>query len=88
MGLKKPVDEAIEKWPLHAEIQYHIMPMPSTTSSAQTPKATPTAAAPKGVVKDYDAKIQKAKAKASTKAKSQSLRTVKSSLASTRGPYA
>ena len=37
-GLCKPVDETIEKWSLHPEIQYHIMPMPSPTSSPTTPK--------------------------------------------------
>ena len=68
-GLKRPVDEAIEKWSLHAEIQYHIMPMPSATSSAQTPKATPPAAAPKGVVKDYDTKNTKGKGKGKHKGK-------------------
>ena len=68
-GLRRPVDEAIEKWSLHAEIQYHIMPMPSATSSAQTPKATPPAAAPKGVVKDYDTKNTKGKGKGKHKGK-------------------
>ena len=27
-GLRRPVDDAIEKWSLHPEIQYHVMPMP------------------------------------------------------------
>ena len=70
-GLRKPVDEAIEKWSLHPEVQYHIMPMPGTTQSSSTPKPqhNTTTAPSKPVVKDNDSKSTKGKGKGKQKGK-------------------
>jgi hypothetical protein len=69
-GLKKPVDEAIEKWSLHAEVQYHIMPMPAASQSSVTkPAASGTTATTKPVVKDNDNKPSKGKGKGKQKGK-------------------
>ena len=70
-GLKKPVDEAIEKWSLHPEVQYHIMPMPGTTQSSSTPKPqqNATTATGKTLTKDNDNKPTKGKGKGKQKGK-------------------
>ena len=70
-GLRKPVDDAIEKWSLHPEIQYHIMPMPSSAPSTAAPKPQPNAAgaSPKSVIKDFEAKTAKGKGKGKQKGK-------------------
>ena len=70
-GLRKPVDEAIEKWSLHPEIQYHIMPMPSTGAAASAPKSQHSASTttPKQVTKDVDNKSPKGKGKGKQKGK-------------------
>ena len=59
-GLKKPVDEGIEKWSLHAEIQYHIMPLPAAPHGASVtkPAASSATATAKPVVKDNDCEIK------------------------------
>ena len=71
-GLRKPVDEAIEKWSLHPEIQYHIMPMPSATSSTTTPKPQSNATGgPQDLLtRTLRTRTSKAKARASQKERS------------------
>ena len=70
-GLRKPVDEAIEKWSLHPEIQYHIMPMPSPTSSPTTPKpqSNATGGPARPINKDSENKNFKGKGKGKSKGK-------------------
>ena len=73
-GVRKPVEEAIEKWSIHPEIQYHIMPMPSGSSSSTTnkPQQSNSPSQNKPVIKDNDTKTSKGKAKANKKGKSKS----------------
>ena len=74
-GMRKPVEEAIEKWSIHPEIQYHMMPMPSGSSSSATAKPqqnTPPSTV-KPVVKDNDNKFPKGKGKGKQKGKIQIL---------------
>ena len=73
-GGVKPVDEAIERWSVHPEVQYHMMPLPGgSSSSAATPKSASTSASspstPKPIVKDNDLKGPKGKAKGKGKGK-------------------
>ena len=70
-GLRKPVDEAIEKWSLHPEIQYHIMPMPSPTSSPTTPKpqSNATGGPARPINKDSENKNFKGKGKGKSNGK-------------------
>lgn len=71
-GTRKPVDDAMEKWSVHPEIQYHIMPLPSGSqaSSGNKLNATPGPAQPaKPVSKDADPKNQPGKGKAKGKGK-------------------
>ena len=70
-GLKKPVDDAIEKWSLHPGVQYHIMPMPRATQSSSTPRAqqNTTAGTGKPVIKDNDIGTTKSKGKRKQKGK-------------------
>eukprot|EP00435_Cladocopium_sp_Y103_P067680 s126_g30.t1 len=55
-GTDKAVDEAIEKWSLHAEVQYHMMPLPFAASSTSKPSGAQPATTTKPVVKDNDLK--------------------------------
>eukprot|EP00435_Cladocopium_sp_Y103_P055383 s1537_g18.t1 len=55
-GTDKVVDEAIEKWSLHAEVQYHMMPLPFATSNTAKPSGAQPTTTTKPVVKDNDLK--------------------------------
>ena len=72
-GVRKPVEEAIEKWSIHPEIQYHIMPMPSGSSSsnANKPQQSNSPSQNKPVIKDNDNKTSKGKGKGKQKGKIQ-----------------
>ena len=72
-GLRKPVEEAIEKWSIHPEIQYHMMPMPSGSSSsaATKPQQNTPQSTVKPVVKDNDVRVAKGKGKGKQKGKIQ-----------------
>ena len=68
-GLQKPVDDAIERWSVHPEVQYHMMHLPGASSSQTPTKPLPSAPATKPVIKDNDTKITKGKGKGKSKGK-------------------
>ena len=72
-GVRKPVEEAIEKWSIHPEIQYHIMPMPTGSSSSTTNKTQQSNSPSQGmpILKDSDNKALKGKGKGKQKGKIQ-----------------
>ena len=72
-GVRKPVEEAIEKWSIHPEIQYHIMPMPTGSSSSTTNKTQQSNSPSQGmpILKDNDNKASKGKGKGKQKGKIQ-----------------
>ena len=71
-GGAKPVYEAIQRWSVHPEVQYHMIPSPGgSASSSTTPRAasmnTSSTPAPKPVVEDNDLKGLKGRRKAKEK---------------------
>ena len=90
-GLRKPVDEAIEKWSLHPEVQYHISCLCRARPRVpqhQSRSTTPLRPQASRWSRTMTASPQRAKAKENKKERSMCLTTARSSLARTRGQYA
>ena len=69
-GTSCPVDDAIEKWSVHPEIQYHMMPMPGGATTNK-PAGTSGPSAAKTIIKDSENKPVKGKGKGKSKGKIQ-----------------